>query len=748
MRRSLPFLALPVLVALSVAPSTARAWNSTCTVYPDPTLDGADLATVAGTACHHAPLVGTTVGEPGPWTAQGRYRSDDAQDEHAAIFRRGISLAGIPAKVLETQRLTVFAFDKPASAAAGSLASTLTSIAPVSFTNANHLRTRAFAIDELAMLPDFSYSLWDWAEGNETCPLAGYESDGAIACHLFDTHMGMANANHFPPQADRTYARLHGIAVAKAAECAAARTKIPAAEHARFAAYLEACDVEALAIEAVSQHYLQDTWSTGHMWERWGAADVDRFPDPGAALFSGATTSVDRKRLVARVVGAVAGIIHGMEPSFGNPDAMCFPYPEVSFWPYASSSPIRGAGDVHLQDKLRGDETFLAHDVKLMACAAASVREVYDALGPAPAFGPASGTVTASLAGCVGHRVTNAAFDRGVGVDVPGGTAWLPLTAVLWPRTAIVAALGAEVAIGWALDLSATGVANLNFDLVRLAYAASMRAKDAPEANDVSTLDFALDGEPVRPTVLETARNSQWLPAGSEPLAKYQDPELPWPGSTDAVTPDASARASSLGALFHRGHVAEHCAMSLAALDTLKLNAAGASTPTEREAKCEVCTELAARHLRVGTGPSSYATNAEPVCHYLGGASTGFVYEPAVGSVTSPRALARKWCGCGGVAAALTDAGWHDVVLAGPTVTAAAAAPIPSTPAGTQPRDAVVTSDGRALVTHANGTVVVLDLAARKELDTDDDPATTTAGAPTGVTRMKPTTGARGIAIA
>jgi len=59
-----------------------------------------------------------------------------------------------------------------------------------------------------------------------------------------------------------------------------------------------------------------------------------------------------------------------------------------------------------------------------------------------------------------------------------------------------------------------------------------------------------------------------------------------------------------------------------------------------RAAACEVCSEFAVRHLRVGTS-GAYGASAEPLCHYLSGGP--YVYQPGPGT---PEALARTWCGC------------------------------------------------------------------------------------------------------
>ncbi len=45
----------------------------------------------------------------------------------------------------------------------------------------------------------------------------------------------------------------------------------------RFGDFLKDCEIESLSIESVAQHFLQDAWSEGHMWERWGSCEISDF---------------------------------------------------------------------------------------------------------------------------------------------------------------------------------------------------------------------------------------------------------------------------------------------------------------------------------------------------------------------------------------------------------------------------------------------------------------------------------------
>lgn len=89
-------------------------------------------------------------------------------------------------------------------------------------------------------------------------------------CHEYFPHIGMLNSNHMVPQARRFYDHYHRLALQRAAQCATVFDDLSAAHRDRFRPYVLACEKQALALEAVGQHFLQDAWSMGHMWERWG----------------------------------------------------------------------------------------------------------------------------------------------------------------------------------------------------------------------------------------------------------------------------------------------------------------------------------------------------------------------------------------------------------------------------------------------------------------------------------------------
>lgn len=644
----------PLAIALALCTQTpiAKAWNSTCTIYSNPSADIAHLGT---------PL-GKCEAEDGPYTAQGRLRSADNQDEHARIFRDAIRAAGIPEEVLETQLVTVFTADEPAGSQKNPQ---LRSVAPVDFLQAGRVTRRAFGIDELAMLPDYSYSLWDWVSGNETCPLGGYtQLVDPITCHGFFNHMGMVNSNHFPPQAGDTYLRLHDIAKQRAKNCATVRgylaiESVDDAESvdqtARFSEYLKECEIEALAIEAVAQHFLQDTWSSGHLWQRWGSPDLIDFPDfsssPGFFLLK--RSPEDGKARVAQVVAAAAALVHGIEPKAPFfPDALVHPFPDIQL---AGEPLIAVAGDTHLHELL-AKARLDAQSVRMLSCATASVADVYAALGPKPAWGSAGAPriytgqlQPVDLAACAGERyATNAAMFHGVGVDLPYsfGTVvrWSDLLATARFLPKAVGLL--NVAVALYENLGPVGIVRLNVDMLQLEFDAQRANHQNALGTDMARIERSVGSRNVPGAMLGVQRNSFYRAR----QASYQDPAFsetaPWP-ETPAGTPEGRARAMMLARFFHRGHAADWCTrISVEDLESLRSTVvAKRSAGLDTTASCAACTEIAMRHIRRGTAASDYDQAVEPFCNYVPG-SDAFIYQDSAAGAPTARSLAQQWCGC------------------------------------------------------------------------------------------------------
>ncbi|MCI0573172.1 MAG: hypothetical protein L0Y66_20700 [Myxococcaceae bacterium] len=622
MSRARVLLSMGVLAAGALAPGVfavpaARAFDSAC-------VQSADATGEVGT--YPRPGAGACAPSAGPNTARQRWIG--GLDEHRQVWEVTRAQAGLPEAVSATVRLRVFTAATPVQVGGAQLPS----LTPVPFEQAALVQTRAFSVGELAQLPDFSYGLWDWATGHESCPPGG--SADPELCHDFASHMGPVNANHFPPQAAHFYSRYHALALGRAQACAAAGERL-GAERDRFASYLRACELEALALEAVGQHFLQDAWSMGHMWQRWGGPDF--------ADFQG-TPEVQRARAV--LTALVAGLIHGARgvlqrlpewTSYDVNDAMGAPHPEVQYVLGGGGAPVPGIGDDYLQLLPLATATGTPYAPQahgLLSCAASGMRAVYRASGEQHgALGAlATGLVEVDPTGaaCFGQRATNAALLKGAAIQfrVLGAQVDLPLDARLAAR--LIPQLGESTG---QVTLDPALRNRFRFELQRVASLLRLLGKGRPGGTE------AADGR--LGAFLGAAPNGAY--AGRTPLASYVDPDLPWPGTADAATPEAGGRALALARLFHRAHAEDWCARTFP--DTLQaLRARVTEVPSgQRAAACEACTEVVVRHLRVGS-EAAWDTAREPLCQRLTSAPA-LVYQPG-DAAQAPEALAAAWCGC------------------------------------------------------------------------------------------------------
>ncbi|MDX2012407.1 MAG: hypothetical protein SFW67_19580 [Myxococcaceae bacterium] len=568
------------LFALALAPSLALAWDSVCFERP-------------GRAC--TPFAG-------PQTARNRWVGPS--DEHRQLFEQTREKAGLPFSVSAEQSLTIFTSASTVDIT-GQAAFTLQ---PSALDEVARVRRRTFTVGELAQLPDFSYALWDWASGHETCPLG--DGTDATLCHDFASHMGPVNSNHFVPQAQGAYRRAHALALVRAADC----RRLSESLAGRFSEVTRACEVEALALEAMAQHFLQDAWSMGHMWERWGSANLDDFP--------GAT--VDEKRDRAVLTALVAGFIHGARgvlqalptwTSYDVNDAMCAPWDDVRFVAKDGVT-SQAVGDLYVS-QLTPEQSRRFFD-----CATSGLLEVYRATAQAhgPLGNPAPGlsSIDPSGEGCFGQRATNEAIVRGMAIQlkVVGVQTAIPLDArfASWMVPQVARQSGK-------VPVPNTTKNAFRLSLERVATMARFVAKDAPGGTSLAEGGLG--------DFLGVLPNGRYATS-----ATSEDPPLPW-------TPTGSFRAASLARTFHVAHAKDWCeATTLVQLEALRARARDATLDTEaRAATCEVCTEFAARHLRVGTS-AAWDTTSEPLCQALV-ASPAYLYVPGPGV---PRALARSWC--------------------------------------------------------------------------------------------------------
>lgn len=175
-------------------------------------------------------------------------------------------------------------------------------------------------VPQWAGVPDFGYSVDDWVNKHHFCPPR--HGDGVDKCHVyFGGWLAAFNSSHFGQQSADTYALLHQTALNLAAKAAALRDLVQRSDGSNdFPGDLDAhrdkieeAEMMAYYYEATAQHFLEDRWSTGHMWERYSAPDVDQNPYGDSVELSSE-------------IGAASGLLHGSEAFSGLPDAVSSPY--------------------------------------------------------------------------------------------------------------------------------------------------------------------------------------------------------------------------------------------------------------------------------------------------------------------------------------------------------------------------------------------------------------------------------------
>lgn len=197
-----------------------------------------------------------------------------------------------------------------------------------------------------AGLPDFSYTVYDWANKNQFCPALPENHPDVANCHVFAAwHGARLNASHFGNQAVMSYKRMHAIAMELAYRAGDMRREARLQGKATVEAHIEAireAEYLALVYESAGQHYLGDRWATGHMFDRWGAPEYikGKYDDPQKAFLAGALT----------------GVMHGYESKFGIPDALSSPELDgldliIPDWRFPTEEQTYpGVGDYRFQD--------------------------------------------------------------------------------------------------------------------------------------------------------------------------------------------------------------------------------------------------------------------------------------------------------------------------------------------------------------------------------------------------------------
>lgn len=493
---------------------------------------------------------------------------------------------------------------------------------------------RAVEAAMFADLPDFSWSLAGWTGGNEGCPLG---ADYASGCMALKGWLGGLNSTHFPPQSARGHAFYHQLALATAQRCAAMSTGLDGLGYGPdgYGEVIDGidrqCELEALAFEGVAQHYLQDAWSSGHMWQRWGS------PSPGD--WSG--------RAHAMAVGLVAGLVHGHEPLTGIADPLCAPHDDVVYVPGGGGPAQRCVGDLYLADVLDGE--YPAQLGQAWACAGGSLDEVAEAL-PGTLGLASTGLPAPTQEACFEQRVTNHAYYTGLfatwrfSADTVANTirALGRLRFVLLRLPPQLRALVAIYELAFRRDAVAMAI---------LLDASRWSANNPPGAtNFAEGVAYRDDGTPVELTVLGMRPNGAYADQ-IDPVDGFAtfDPPAATLATGDGGTEQQRADADVLRRGLHRAHADWWCdALGVEGEDSElgQLRAACQEDPAGHGAVCDLCGELALRHHRIGTSIDDYDAGQEPVCHALA-ADPGYVYVPVASHAdrADPRGSAvRDWC--------------------------------------------------------------------------------------------------------
>jgi hypothetical protein len=548
-------------------------------------------------------------------------------------------------------------------------------VLPVDPSEAARLRPRAIVPSMFAELPDFSYSLYDWISGNETCPPDPATSMGGDAdgCHAFRGWMGALNSTHFPPQASSMHwhydqlsrnigevctdyqdAMGYGLGnagpipayLAGTLDCGddglcAGDEGYPGADSGEADGlddYLVQCQALQLMLEGVGQHFLQDVWSSGHMWHRWGG------PLPANNL------SLSR----AMAVAMASGLIHGSKAVTQMNDRMC----SGSEWQYVWGSPGRtspggdmtfvdptttivttsaaysstsvheGLGDLHMTTLATGggwvwtscaprnwNTVFQAS--RLQQCATLSLRQTY-AAGPqiyGSMGGYSAAMPTTDDERCIAPRATNKRMYHGSQLDLNFP---LPVPSIFDP---INCDLDFDNWILWGMlayqaSPSVSEVALLKAEMVRI-----KTKLWAARWADADGFGAATDsGRWGLGSMMGIPENG----AFNGPAA-YADPVTPWDGLD--VTGAEDEEELALLRAFNRSFPEYWChrdRMGQDKLNVMRRRCQGIGTYSTldadaKEASCQVCEEFASRHVRIGCSDTDetytdVTIDRQPVC--------------------------------------------------------------------------------------------------------------------------------------
>lgn len=579
------------------------------------------------------------------WTASvpfvGTYGRGNARvhydSEHRDIFQDNLTATGISALWNAEYDIYVPTLAEPTWYTSPTLvlSGEPYSLIPADFTAAQRLRERSLVPSMFAELPDFSYSMWDWMTGNEQCAPGPIPSVTGDACYEFGGWMGSLNSTHFVPQASWNYLQYHDLAVDLAGQCAdyhgamsySATSAGPIPTHLikvldcgrdglcpgdegysspddgeldGIDDFLEQCMVQALMFESLSHHFLQDSWSTGHMWHRWGGPDTVDFAN---------------NLRVGLAVAMTSGFIHGSRSVTHLDDRMC----STAQWRYAwgatlgtplpAGHPVysnvgfpygvyNGVGDLFLGN-LAGTQNTMFDE-----CSQVSICETYAA--GAPVWGAAPGSCAGSVISnsgdsrCHDQRTTNQSVWNGSGLDM-GILGTRPLNGS-FIYGVVKAKSGVNgTALACPPSAATTEKACLSAELARLHTGFNLAAI-------------------VDPNGISAATNTGPLAVGSymgiganESFASFTPSyfdsfEAPWDGDIP--------REEWLLQALHRGNAQYWCEnLTHDDIYTLRNRCQNTTLSSdEQETACSLCEEFAPRQLRIGCSPDEYTDDRQPLC--------------------------------------------------------------------------------------------------------------------------------------
>ena len=513
------------------------------------------------------------------------------------------------------------------------------------------VQERDIDVGMFANLPDVSYSLADWSLGNERCPLSYADIPTSTEkCFAFKGWMGALNSTHFPPQSQHAWSWYHQLSLATAARCT---TMVESMEelgydlspdttdpYGAFLGEIAAeCETEALIFEAIGHHYLQDAWSSGHIWQRWGS------PNPSDwRKYESTCDSCGMWHALA--VGGISGVIHGHKSITGIPDPMCDYHEDVIFVPGGGTAADGGniVGDYNVATMTE------AQTSHFRACSRGSLDEVASALASIGQIGLKSGSNPAPTdQACFDQRVTNEGYVVGLfatlGADpeeVVDTIRWFGrLTFVLFPEM--------EAPVQAFLEGLSRVFSEEATALAILSDASRWRSLHDPDDTELAQGIINTEEGYRRLTFLGMDRNGDYVDGMDEGLLVF-DPPAAVLADEATGTDKQEEDAKALRATFHRAHADYWCDHFDADTDAddsdiSELRSACQANEDEdaREAACDACVEMGLRWHRDGESYADYDQDHEPLCAALR-PDRAFLYVPLEEDQTRKEAMT-AWCG-------------------------------------------------------------------------------------------------------